>query len=152
MRNVKLYMLGMLAAIGMLWGCDKGFDELNINKVDPTTLDAQFIMNRAIIETTYPDNFATLQMLCYDFGIVQQIITPFGSSLSGGNYNIFNPGNTSLVWVNFYRNVLKQTIDAVNKTSEDTSRTNLYNEARIWKAYAFMILTDTYGDIPYTEA
>jgi len=152
MRNIKIYILGMLAVIGMLSGCDKGFDELNINKVDPTTLDPQFIMNRAIIETTYPDNFATLEMLCYDFPIVQQIVTPFGSSLSGGNYNIFNPGNTSLVWVNFYRNVLKQTIDALNKTSGDTNRTNLYNEARIWKAYSFMILTDTYGDVPYTDA
>jgi hypothetical protein len=109
-------------------------------------------MNRAIIETTYPDNFATLQMLTYNFGIVQQIITPFGSSLSGGNYNIFNPGNTTPVWTNFYRNVLKQTVDAVQKTKDDNNRTNLYNEARIWKAYAFMILTDTYCDIPYTEA
>lgn len=152
MQKVKIYILAMLAAIGVLTGCDKGFTELNTNKVDPTTLDAQFIMNRAIIETTYPDNFSTLEMLCYDFGIVQQIITPFGSSLSGGNYNIFNPGNTSLVWVNFYRNVLKQTVDALNKTSKDTGRTNLYNEARIWKAYSFMILTDTYGDIPYTDA
>jgi hypothetical protein len=152
MRNIKIYILALLTVVTLLSSCDKGFDELNINTVDPTTLDAQFIMNRAIIETTYPDNFATLEMLCYDFGIVQQIITPFGSSLSGGNYNIFNPGNTSLVWVNFYRNVLKQTIDALEKTKGDASRTNLYNETRIWKAYAFMILTDTYGDIPYTEA
>jgi hypothetical protein len=152
MPNIKFYILGMLAAFSLLSSCDKGFDDLNINKVDPTTLDPQFVMNRAIIETTYPDNFATLQMLTYEFAIVQQIVTPFGSSLSGGNYNIFNPGNTNLVWINFYRNVLKQTIDALEKTKGDNNRTNLYNEARIWKAYAFMILTDTYGDIPYTEA
>jgi len=152
MKNIKTYLLGMLTVICMLSSCDKGFDELNVNRVDPTTLDAQFIMNRAIIEATYPDNFATLQMLTYNFGIVQQIITPFGSSLSGGNYNIFNPGNTTPVWTNFYRNVLKQTVDAVQKTKDNNNRTNLYNEARIWKAYAFMILTDTYGDIPYTEA
>lgn len=152
MRTIKIYLLAVLALTGMLTSCDKGFDDLNINRVDPTTLDPQFIMNRAIIETTYPDNFATLEMLCYDFGIVQQIITPFGSSLSGGNYNIFNPSNTSLVWQNFYRNVLKQNVDVVEKTKGDANRTNLYNEARIWKAYAFMILTDTYGDVPYTEA
>jgi hypothetical protein len=36
-------------------------------------------------------------MLTYNFPIVQQIVTPFGSSLSGGNYNIFNPGNSNLV-------------------------------------------------------
>ena len=152
MKNIKIYLLVMLTVMGILSSCDKDFDELNVNTVDPITLDAQFIMNRAIIEATYPDNFATLQMLTYNFGIVQQIITPFGSSLSGGNYNIFNPGNTTPVWINFYRNVLKQTVDAIEKTKSDANRTNLYNEARIWKAYSFMILTDTYGDIPYTEA
>ena len=31
------------------------------------------------------------------------------------------------------------------------ARSNLYNMARIFQAYAFMILTDEYGDIPYTE-
>ncbi|HTE23297.1 SusD/RagB family nutrient-binding outer membrane lipoprotein [Flavitalea sp.] len=152
MKKIKIYMLGMITAMCMLSGCDKDFDELNVNTVDPTTLDPQFIMNRAIIESTYPDNFATLQMLTYNFGIVQQIITPFGSSLSGGNYNIFNPGNTTPVWINFYRNVLKQNFDVIEKTKENNALTNLYNQARIWKAYAFMILTDTYGDIPYTEA
>jgi hypothetical protein len=144
--------VAILAALIILPGCDKNFDELNTNRVDPTSLDPQFVMNKAIIETTYQDNFATLQMLCYNFPIVQQILTPFGSSLSGGNYNIFNPGNTSQVWVNFYRNVLKQNLDVLNKTSGDTNRVNLHQQARIWKAYAFMILTDTYGDIPYTEA
>ncbi|MEJ7766235.1 MAG: SusD/RagB family nutrient-binding outer membrane lipoprotein [Chitinophagaceae bacterium] len=152
MRHLKILLPGLILLTGLFSGCDKGFDELNINRVDPTTLDPQFIMNRAIIETTYPDNFATLEMLTYDFAIAQQIITPFGSSLSGGNYNIFNPGNSSQVWVNFYRNVLKQNVDAIEKTRGNNNRTNLYNEARIWKAYAFMILTDTYGDIPYTEA
>jgi len=28
---------------------------------------------------------------------------------------------------------------------------NLYQEARIWKAYTFMILTDTYGDVTYMK-
>jgi hypothetical protein len=152
MKNIKIYLLGMLTVMCMLASCDKDFDELNVNTVDPTTLDPQFIMNRAIIESTYPDNFATLQMLTYNFGIVQQIITPFGSSLSGGNYNIFNPGNTTPVWINFYRNVLKQNFDVLEKTRDDAGRTNLYNQARIWRAYSFMILSDTYGDIPYTEA
>ena len=40
----------------------------------------------------------------------------------------------------------------MERTEEDPERSNLYNMARIWRAYAFMVLTDTYGDIPYTEA
>ena len=152
MKHLKSYFTSLIVASMLLAGCEKDFDETNTNRVDPITLDPQFVMNNAIILTTYPDNFQTLGMLCYNFPIVQQIVTPFGSSLSGGNYNIFNPSNTGLVWVNFYQNVLKQNLDVIEKAKAKPELGNLYNEARIWKAHAFMILTDTYGDVPYFDA
>lgn len=152
MKRITIYLFAIIVAGLLFTGCEKGFDDLNTNKVDPTSLDPQFVMNKAIIDATYRDNFATLQLLCYDFGIVQQVITPFGSSLSGANYNIFNPGNTTPIWVNFYQSVLKQLVDVIAKTKDDATRSNLYHEARIWKAYSFMIVTDTYGDVPYFDA
>jgi hypothetical protein len=152
MQQYKKYLTGLLAATMLLVSCDKGFEELNINKVDPTALDPQIVMNDAVILTVYPDNFGTLGMLTYNFPIVQQIVTPFGSSLSGGNYNIKNTSNSGLVWTNFYQNVLKQNMAVIDKIKSNTNLTNLYNEARIWRAHTFMILTDTYGDIPYSEA
>jgi hypothetical protein len=152
MQHYKKYLTFLLAVNMLLAGCDKGFSDLNINKVDPIALDPQIVMNDAVILTVYPDNFGTLGMLCYNFPIVQQIVTPFGSSLSGGNYNLKNTANSGLVWTNFYQNVLKQNLDVITKTKSNATLSNLYNEARIMKAHSFMILTDTYGDIPYTEA
>ena len=152
MQQYKKYLTCLLAATMLLVSCDKGFKDLNVNKVDPIALDPQIVMNDAVILTVYPDNFGTLGMLCYNFPIVQQIVTPFGSSLSGGNYNIKNTANSPLVWTNFYQNVLKQNLDVITKTKTVPTLSNLYNQARIWKAHSFMILTDTYGDIPYTEA
>ena len=131
MKQFKKYFISLAAAICLLVSCDKGFDDLNINKVDPIALNPQFEMNNAIILTTYPDNFQTLGMLTYNFPIVQQIVTPFGSSLSGGNYNIFNPANSNLVWVNFYQNVLKRNLDVVVKTKDVPTLSNLYHEARL---------------------
>lgn len=142
----------MILSLTLLTGCDAGFDEINTNKVDPTSLSPSFVMNKAIIDATYQDGFGTLQMLCYHFSIVQQIVTPYGSSLAGGNYNQNVVANTPLVWQNYYRNVVKQIVDVVDKTKDDATQTNLYHSARIWKAYVFMVLTDTYGDIPYDEA
>ncbi len=151
MKIIKIYLTGLLTTLGLLSGCDKGFDELNINKVDPTTLAPSFQLNKAITDATYLDGFGTLQHLTYEFGIVQQIITPYGSSLAGANYNQNNVSNTPNVWQNYYRNVVKQVGDVVERTQNDAERSNLYHSARIWKAYTFMILTDTYGDIPYFE-
>ena len=152
MKTHTIHTFALLLGLSLLSGCDKGFDEVNINKVDPTSLAPSLVLNKAIISTTYLDGGATLGMLTYNFGIVQQIITPYGSSLSGGNYDQVNGGNTPLVWVNSYRNVVKQLVAVLDQTKSDPLQSNTYNAARIWKAYAFMILTDTYGDIPYFEA
>ncbi|QRQ99526.1 SusD/RagB family nutrient-binding outer membrane lipoprotein [Dyadobacter sandarakinus] len=146
------HIFSVILLLGLLSGCDQGFDKINTNKVDPTSLAPSLILNKAIISTTYLDGVSTLGMLCYNFGIVQQVITPYGSSLSGGNYNTYNNANTPLVWVNLYRNVIKQLVAVVDQTRDDPAQANIYHAARIWKAYAFMILTDTYGDVPYFEA
>lgn len=149
--NLK-YTLPLLLSLSLLAGCDQDFDEINTNRVNPTSLASPLVLNRGIINTTYLDGFGTLGMLTYNFGIVQQIITPYGSSLSGGNYDQVNNGNTPLVWTNMYRNVLKQLVAVLEQSKADPLQVNTYNAARIWKAYVFMILTDTYGDIPYFEA
>ena len=152
MKSILIYSLILALLLGSMTGCDKGFDDVNTNKVNPTSLASPLVLNKAIISTTYLDGFGTLGMLTYDFGIVQQIITPYGSSLSGANYDQVNNGNTPLVWTNFYRNVLKQLVAVLDQSKADPLQINTYQAARIWKAYIFMILTDTYGDIPYFEA
>lgn len=152
MKATTRYILALLLSLTLVTGCDEGFDEINTNKVDPTSLAPSLMLNKAIIATTYLDGVSTLGMLCYNFGIVQQVITPYGSSLSGGNYNQLNNANSPLVWVNFYRNVIKQLVAVTEQTKADPLSANIYHAARIWKAYAFMILTDTYGDIPYFDA
>ncbi len=152
MKTHLKYSLSLILSFTLLTGCDEGFTELNTNRVNPTSLAPSLVLNKAIISTTYLDGFGTLGMLTYNFGIVQQIITPYGSSLSGANYDQVNNANTPLVWTNFYRNVLKQLVAVLDQTKADPLQINTYNAARIWKAYIFMILTDTYGDVPYFEA
>lgn len=150
MKNHIIYiLLFCLAAVSI--SCDENFDEINTNKVDPTTLSPLFLLNQGIVDMRYRDGFTTLQDLSYNFGIVQQIITPFGSSLAGANYNQLNLSNAQRIWENTYRNALKNIVDAVEKSREDPLSANLYQSTRIWKAYAYMVLTDNYGDIPYFQ-
>ncbi|GAB4018514.1 SusD/RagB family nutrient-binding outer membrane lipoprotein [Spirosoma koreense] len=152
MKRNRIYTLTLLLSMGLLSACDQGFTEVNTNKVDPTSLAPSMVLNKGIINTNYLDGFGTLGMLTYNFGIVQQVITPYGSSLSGANYDQVNNSNTPLVWQNFYRNVLKQLVAVLDQTKGVQAQSNTYNAARIWKAYVFMILTDTYGDVPYFQA
>ena len=151
MKKIKNFtiIISQLVLTSFISSCDKGFTDMNINKVDPTSLNPYLVMNKSIIDA-WPD---TQLWPVYHYAIVQQIFTPFGSSVQGANYNQLSYGfNYFVIWNTYYGDVAKQIVDVIAKTKDDDTRTNLYNCARIWKAYVFMVLTDTYGDVPYSEA
>lgn len=146
MKKILNYCM-LLILPGIFFSCTKGLADLNKNKVNPTTLDAAFLLNNAIINTSYPT-----KTQIYEMTIVQQMVTPNGGVLAGGNFNVDSRDVVGApTWAVYYQNVIKYTHDAIVKTKDAPLRANLYNMARIWQAYAFMILTDTYGAIPYTE-
>lgn len=131
--------------------CDEGFDELNTSKTGARSIDPVYQLNNAIISTS-SGGAAGGSTLIYDIGIVQQIISPNSGVLTGANYNQDNRQATQTLWQGYYRNVIRNTTDIINQTKDVPERSNLMNMARIIQAYGFMILTDSYGDIPYTEA
>lgn len=127
--------------------CSKNLEDLNKNKVNPTTLEPSLLLNQAIISSSFP-----FKTLVFDIGIVQQMITPNGGVVGGANFNQDNRDvTTQPIWAVYYQNVIKYTHDVIVKTKDLPARANLYNMARIYQAYAFMILTDEYGDIPYSQ-
>src|SRR6476620_3132310 len=148
MKKIFNYSLLALFLLAVAAGsCTKGLEDINKNKVNPTSLDAALLLNNAIINTSYPT-----KTVVFDMGIVQQLVTPNGGVLAGANFNQDSRDvNNAPLWAVYYQNVIKYTHDAIARTKDDPARSNLYNMARIWQSYAFMILTDEYGDIPYTE-
>ncbi|GAB3910084.1 SusD/RagB family nutrient-binding outer membrane lipoprotein [Larkinella knui] len=127
--------------------CDKGFDEMNINPIALTAVEPAFQLNTAIVASA--PGYGNLS---YETTIVKQMITPFSGQGSAANFNQDNRGVSSGNWTTYYGNIIRELTDVIAQTKDNPARSNLYNMTRIWKAYSFMILTDTYGDIPYTQA
>ncbi|CAN5732987.1 SusD/RagB family nutrient-binding outer membrane lipoprotein [soil metagenome] len=125
--------------------CEKGLSDLNKNKTSPTTLDPVLMLNTAVINSSFSS-----KSLYFDIAIVQQMVSPNGGVLAGGNFNADYRGDQG-IWGSYYTGVIKNTKDAILKSKDLPSRSNLYNMSRIFQAFAFMVLTDEYGDIPYSE-
>jgi hypothetical protein len=143
----KLIKTGLIAlSFVLVVSCDSGFDELNTNQTSATSLDPALVLNNAIINSTIPGGGLT-----YELGIVQQLISPNTGVLEGANFNKNNSNNTVQNWQNYYRNVIKYCIDVITRTEGDAERSNLRNMARIIRANAFIVLSDTYGAVPYEE-
>lgn len=147
MKKINLPIYGLLLITLFFTSCDKGFDEMNTNPVALTSVEPSFQLNNAII-TCAP----VYGNLSYETTIVKQMITPFSGQGAAANFNQDNRSVSNVNWTRFYRTVIRELVDVIQKTKSDANNSNLYHTARIWKAFAFMILTDTYGDIPYKQA
>ena len=146
MKNIIKYSL-VAVVLFCSTSCEKGLEKLNVNTTGFSSLDPILQLNGATINTAFQTG-----TLVYETAIVQQVVSPNGGVLAGGNYNVDNKNPLGPTWATYYRNVIRNTHDIILALKTNTLRSNLYNMARIFQAYAFMILTDTYGDIPYTEA
>ncbi len=145
MKKITNYLFLSISLL-LVTSCDSGFDELNTSKTGAISLDPAFLLNNAII------NSSPTPSLTYEIAIVQQMFSSNTGVLVGGNFNQTNVTNTPLNWTNYFQNVVNYASDVINRTKSDATRANLYNMARIIRANAFMVLTQTYGDIPYSEA
>lgn len=143
MKRIILYTLFVITAVS----CNKGLQELNVNKTSATSLNPTFLLNSAILNTSFIG-----RTIIIDMGVVQQIVTPNGGVLAGANFNQDVRDNAmGSIWTTYYQNVIKYTYDVRHTTKDNPDRSNLYHMARIFQAYAYMLLTDGYGDIPYFQ-
>ena len=150
MKKINILILLCVFSISMIHtSCDKGFDEINTSDIAINELDPVYVLNHAIYRTSSHWDRHTLN---YEISIVQQMVTPFGVSLAGANYNQENFAYMDNTWDNNYQNVIRNTVDVISKTKDDPARSNVYNMARIIRAFSGMVLTDTYGDVPFIEA
>ena len=101
----------LFTVIATIASCTKNLEEINVKTVNPTSLDPALLLNNAIINASFPT-----KTVIYEEAIVQQMVTPNGGVLAGGNFNqdsrdVTNPPT----WAVYYQNVIKYTHDAIAK-------------------------------------
>lgn len=146
-KYIHKIQFGLLILLLGLISCDKDFDDLNINKTAATSINPVFTLNNAVINAA-----PVFSTVVYEVGIVQQMVTPNSGVLTGANFNQDSRDNTQQMWQRYYRNVIRNTQDVLDQSKVLSTRPNLIQMARILQSYAFMVMTDTYGDVPYTDA
>lgn len=137
-------------------GCRKGFVALNTNP-DLTTasqIDFNYLFSNAQLQTSgntdgngYED---WRNNLIYSACMVQHL----SSTLSywDGDKYLYNPTYNSAYWDENYPNSIANIEEVIAHTKNDTASYNLYQAARIFRAFMFQRLTDMYGDCPYSQA
>jgi hypothetical protein len=146
MKTMKRLLIATAALIFMA-GCNKDFKEINTNP-----LAIKKINDPGMLLTNIQRNTAVAGDWAAESTIIQQFVLPYnlGATL-GYQFNDNAPGLSGAPW-GVYTGVLRTTQSLIEYVKSDSARPNLYNMARIWRAYHYMWLVDHYGDVPYSEA
>jgi len=142
---IKIFKrLILISTIFLFAGCDKDFVEVNTNPYAITAVDPALLFAGA--QRTHLGNWTA------EHTIVQQFVSPYNTGANDGfNFNNDIDGVSTPKWGEYNSNI-KNMIQALTVLGPTTTRVNLKNMIRIWKAQVFMGLVDAYGDVPYSEA
>lgn len=143
---IKTYLYTLLALLSCItFSCTKDFDNVNTDPNRPKEItpgvtlgQLQYRLVNSSIQGAY--NFTHELM---------QVTAPRASSSGGGVHRyVINPGVG--VWSGFYTSFTD--LDDINSAAAKIKENNYMGITLVYKSWAYSILTDLYGDVPYSEA
>lgn len=143
----RLVRAGMIVLFATAAGCDDGLTEANINRNAPTDVGAQFLLPQSI-RATVEQTFGAGQHLSHTAIWPQHVVQIQYPEEEQGNVR---PEGIRGYWDGYYSGPLKD-IQLVIEKGATTERPDIEGIGRIWKAYVFHLVTDLWGDVPYSEA
>lgn len=145
----KFRLITFMSAFLLLFvGCDQDFEKLaqEANKYTLTDLDPGMVFagSQRVGQGGSWESQAT---------VVQYFENAYNLGATAGfNFNYDVQGQQNAEWGNYTGNLLtyKNILKIIDEKYPE--RTNLKSVIRMWKAFVFMNIVDTHGDVPYFDA
>ena len=151
MRQSKyITILTMACALFFASCSDEYMENMNTDPSKAATIDPNAQLTTAQLQT-YGDLSMMEIYRNYHYAFTQQLMGCWNTTNYGGRHTLDN-NEMSRIWTSFYTQSLKNIIDAQYRTAEDAEKVNINSVLRIYRVYLMSIITDTYGDAPFSEA
>lgn len=136
---ISLVLLSCLTA-----SCTKNFEKINTDPNRPTEVNPGVVLGQMEYRMV-SSSISAARGFTHE---LMQVDAPRSSSGNGVHRYVINPGTG--VWNSFY--TLLADVNVVISSAERLKENNYKAIGLVYKCWAYSILTDIYGDIPYSEA
>lgn len=151
MKQSKYITIITMACALFFASCsDEYMENINTDPSKAATIDPNAQLTTAQLQT-YGDLSMMEIYRNYHYAFTQQLMGCWNTTNYGGRHTLDN-NEMSRIWTSFYTQSLKNIIDAQYRTAEDAEKVNINSVLRIYRVYLMSIITDTYGDAPFSEA
>ncbi len=159
MRHLIKYLTLMAVLIAPVVSCEtinQNLVDLNVNPNAAEELDWRFMLTSGQIQAVENRYVNGRVHLNYGAGLTQQLATLEigGERGAGDKYYRYLDSNNAYQWY-VSQNSLKTLAEVIRQTGPDgvnPTWTNLQHIAQVMYIYPMHIMTDLYGNVPYTEA
>jgi hypothetical protein len=138
--NLKIVFL----SLGLLLfnACDKDFEELNTNPNVPNTVTPDLLLP-SIIRSTVNEVMGT------SWGI-GNIVIQQTAKIQFVNEDRYQWGEINGIWNTMYSNL--RDVENVYTIAEKAGQSNYMGISLVMKSWMMSLVTDSYGDVPYSQA
>lgn len=145
--NIKKYTLGSLLTVALVSACTSDFEEINENPNGPVVIPS-YLHLPSMVEAT-----ADLMYSTFNGGDMGAAWAQHWGKVQYNDEERYAPRVTSINdwWDLLYARPLmdsKKMYEFARTEGNDVSR----GVALVWQTYVFSLLTDSFGDIPYSDA
>jgi hypothetical protein len=156
--NLRQIFLYITTATGILscCSCKKDFIAINTdpNNITNANISYTYLFTSAQLVTSGNSDANGYEdwrnNLIYSACMIQHLSSTVG--YWDGDKYLYDAGYNSAYWDQNYNNSVTNIVDVLTHEKSDTSQSNFYQIARIFKAFMFQRITDMYGDCPYSQA
>ena len=147
MSRIKLALVALVVSLVWAAGACESLTEVNENPNAPSDVPAGLLLPNAI-RLAVEDVYGTGQYFSHTGIWPQQIVQIQYPDEEEG---LIRPARMEIYWTDFYADELMD-IQTVLHKGVESGDANVEAVGRIWKTWIFHIVTDLWGDVPYSEA
>ncbi len=147
MSRIKLALVALVVSLVWAAGACESLTEVNENPNAPSDVSAGLLLPNAI-RLAVEDVYGTSQYFSHTGIWPQQIVQIQYPDEEEG---LIRPARMEAYWTDFYADELMD-IQTVLHKGVESGDANVEAVGRIWKTWIFHIVTDMWGDVPYSEA
>ncbi len=144
MKNIKIWLLLLCVGFSSA-GCDKDFDEINTNPNKPEEVPLTNILISGITQGVRRIHGASFDMTYAGLWAQQYAKIQYIDE----DWYAYRPDAMDIHWQGLYAGPLSDLQDILNRAPNPS---NMRAAAMVMRAYYFGVITDMWGDVPYSEA
>jgi hypothetical protein len=146
----QLIIAGMvLMALPAFYACKKGFQELNTDPINIIGTTSDKLLAPALVNSVWPG-------MSRNRSFTNELMQVTVSQSDGDNTVFryaFKNTQSDYLWNAWYLQLTNfKQVDSLSRTDDKIVNASYQAIGKICKVWLFSILTDTYGDIPYSQA